>query len=42
MKIELRCVATGDGKLGVVSSPTKSPRCQESKRLPGPNGDNIS
>jgi hypothetical protein len=29
----------GDGKLGVA---TESPRCQESKRLLGPNEDDIS
>jgi hypothetical protein len=36
---EWRCVAVGDGELEVI---TERPRWQESKRLPGSNGDDIS
>jgi hypothetical protein len=36
-EIEQRCVAMGDGEAGVA---TRKP--QENKRLPGPNGDDIS
>ena len=35
-KIEQRYVAMEDGELA------ESPRFQESKKLPGPNGDDIS
>jgi hypothetical protein len=38
-EIEHRCVAVEDGELGLA---TKSPRFQESKRIPGPSGDDIS
>jgi hypothetical protein len=40
-KIEQRCVAMRDGKLGVATI-KGSFRCQESKRLPGPNWGEIS
>jgi hypothetical protein len=38
-EIEQRCVAIADGKPVVA---TESPRCQESKRLSGPNREDIS
>jgi hypothetical protein len=38
-EIEQRCIAMGDGELGLAPG---SPRFQESKSLPGPHGDGIS
>jgi hypothetical protein len=38
-KIEQRCIAVGYGEPVVV---TESSRYQKSKRLPGPNKDDIS
>ena len=38
-EIEKRCVVMNDGELG---EPSESPRLQESKRLLGPNRDDIS
>jgi len=37
-EIEQRCIVFGDGEPGIA---TINPRCQKSKRLPGPNRDDI-